>query len=171
MCSIPERQRNYCWLSHNKSLTLPHHVSISRFPALYTGVEKGAVELHAHTDTHTHTCVLVASRKCLACNPKAVFGVLFPLLHSTGCKTVMLQNSVLQIRSKLGLCTARITFISPVPWGGRVTFVSQCASVHPPPAPSPRGSCGTWLLPSSSRCSRTDRSSGDGSRSCNLICA
>lgn len=80
--------------------------------------------------------VLVASSKHSACNLKAAFGVLFPPLHNTGCKTDMLQSSILQIRSELWLCTARITFISPVPWGGRVTFVGRCASVPSPLRPA-----------------------------------
>lgn len=78
------------------------------------------MELHADIDTHTHMFV---SSKHLACNLKSVFGVLFPPLHNTGCKTVMLQNNILQIMSKLSLYTTRITFSSQVPWGRCVTFV------------------------------------------------
>lgn len=126
------------------------------------GVERGAVELHTHTDTHA--CLWVASREHLACNLKAVFGVLFPPLHDTGHKTAMLQNDILQVMSKPPLCTTQITF------PGETRNICWCASV-PPPVPNPKGSCGACLLPSSSPCSHTALSSGDGCRSWNLICA
>lgn len=95
--------------------------------------------------THTHTFVS-SSSKHLARDLKAVFRGFFPPLHSTGCKTVMLQNDV-QIRAKLLLHAICIMF-SAVPSSlGETRNICWCVFVQPP-APNPRGSCGPWLLPS-----------------------
>lgn len=111
-----------------------------------------------------------SSSKRLACGLKAVFGGFFPPPHKAGCKTVMLQYDIVQIWVKLLLHAIGIMFSAPPSSRGETCNICWCVFVQPP-VPSPRGSCGTWLLPSSPRCSRTDLSSGSGCRSWNFICA
>lgn len=113
--------------------------------------------------THTHVFVS-SSSKGLACDLKAALGGSFPPLHNTGCETVMLQDNIVQIRAKLFLRAICILFSAPPSSLGETCNICWCVFVQPP-MPSPRGSCGTWLLLSSPQCSGTDLSSGDGCRS------
>lgn len=67
-----------------------------------------------------------SSRKHMACDLKAVFGGFFSPLHNAGCKTVMLQNDIVQIWAKL-LLHAILTMFSAPPYSlGETCNICWC---------------------------------------------